>query len=185
MSRLNPPPFSRRQPSAQHLKTGRTRDCNSSDGRSAIALTSTFAPPCDGRARSLVACAAVRREGAVARGLRRRLTGGRGRSWPAPRGRSLGVRNLFTMRLWLHFLVALLPGYHCNHIISVPSFLVFTIRARLWMGHRLQDQRAMEHQSILQECTLESFRLNSTLRRRRPLHRPRRRRPLHRPRLAQ
>ena len=129
--------------------------------------------PSDGRARSLVACAAVRREGAVARGLRRRLTGGRGRSWPAPRGRSLGVRNLFTMRLWLHFLVALLPGYHCNHIISVPSFLVFTIRARLWMGHRLQDQRAMEHQSILQECTLESFRLNSTLRRRRPLHRPR------------
>ncbi len=44
MSRLNPPPFSRRQPSAQHLKTDRTRDCNSSDGRSAIVLTSTFAP---------------------------------------------------------------------------------------------------------------------------------------------
>ena len=146
------------------------------------AVACKAAQPFDGRARSLVACAAVRREGAVARGLRRRLTGGRGRSWPAPRWRSLGVRNLFTMRLWLHFLVALLPGYHYNHIISVPSFLVFTIRARLWMGHRLQDQRAMEHQSILQDCTLESFRLNC---RRRPLHRPRRRRPLHRPRLAQ
>ncbi len=40
----NLPPFSRRQPSAQHLKTGRTRDCNSSYGQSAIVLTSTFAP---------------------------------------------------------------------------------------------------------------------------------------------
>ena len=75
------------------------------------------------RALSLVASAAVRREGAVARGLRRRPTGGRGRSWPAPRGRSLGVRNLFTMRLWLHFLVALLPGYHYNHNIYISAFI--------------------------------------------------------------
>ncbi len=37
------PPFSRRQPSAKHLKTGSTLDCNSSDGQSAIVLTSTFA----------------------------------------------------------------------------------------------------------------------------------------------
>ena len=74
-------------------------------------------------ARSLEACAAVQREGAVARGLRRRPTGGRGRSWPAPHGRSLGVRNLFTMRLWLHSLVALLPGYHYNHNIYISAFI--------------------------------------------------------------
>jgi hypothetical protein len=39
-----PVTFSRWQPSAQHLKTGQTGDCNSSDGQSAIVLTSTFAP---------------------------------------------------------------------------------------------------------------------------------------------
>jgi hypothetical protein len=49
--------------------------------------------PSGGLRGRLQACAALRREGAVARGLRRRPTGGRGRSWPAPpsdgRARSL------------------------------------------------------------------------------------------------
>ncbi len=42
MSRLNPPPFSRRTPSARHLKTGRNRDRNFSDWPSATVFNINF-----------------------------------------------------------------------------------------------------------------------------------------------
>ena len=106
-----------------------------------------------------MACAALRREGAVARGLRR-----------------VGARWVCGIFYNASGCTLSWPSYPVIIIIifrSVPSFQVFTVRARLGMGRRLQDQRAMEHQPILQDCTLESFRLNSTLRRRKPLHRPR------------
>jgi hypothetical protein len=89
-----------------------------SDGRARLLVVegrgrSWPAPPSDGRALSLVACAAVRREGAVARGLRRV-----GARWP-----DAGCAEFFTMRLWLHSLVALLPGYHYNHNIYISAFI--------------------------------------------------------------
>jgi hypothetical protein len=55
-----------------------------------------------------VACAAIRREGAVARGLRRRPTGGRGRSLQC---------------VYLRTLVALLPCFHYNHIY-ISAFIL-------------------------------------------------------------
>ena len=77
-----------------------------------------------------MACAAVRREGAVARGLRRV-----GARWP-----DAGCAEFFTMRLWLHSLVALLPGYHYNHIY-IRAFIPGAVTASCHFTCHIEMQK--------------------------------------------